>query len=100
MRRQPLKKPHAKGIGKKFVKTPRTYVVSVAGVSYHNDDGSSRQTIISRCKPGETLMLIREPDNRFQGNAPERTADRLRSGARIARNEDSGKLAHETATLA
>ena len=43
--------------------------MSVAGVSYDNDDGSSRQTIISRCKPGETLMLIREPDNKFDAGA-------------------------------
>jgi len=76
-----------------------TYLLSVAGVSYNNDDGSSRQRIISQCRPGETLMLIREPDNNFDPGAIKVTR---RNGqqigyvpAHIARNGDSGGLAHE-----
>jgi len=82
-----------------MIKTTRTYFVSVAGVSYDNDDGSSRQTIISRCKPGEALMLNREPNNRFDSGAIRVTR---RNGqqigyvpAHIAHNGDSGGLAHE-----
>lgn len=35
----------------------------MAGVSHANHDGSSRQTIIGRCKIGEGLSLVREPSN-------------------------------------
>jgi len=98
MRRQ-TGKSHADGCGKVSAKMTRTYFVSVAGVSYNNDDGSSRQTIISRCKPGETLMLIREPDNKIDAGAIKVTR---RNGqqigyvpAQFARNGDSGGLAQK-----
>jgi hypothetical protein len=68
MPRQTGKSP-ADGIGKTSAKMTRTYIMSVAGVSYNNDDGSNRQTIISRCRPGEQLMLIREPENTFDPGA-------------------------------
>jgi hypothetical protein len=81
------------------VKRTNRHLVSVAGVSFNNDDGSSRQTVISHCKPGETLMLIREPDNKFDAGAIKITR---RNGqqigyvpACIARHGDSGGLAHE-----
>lgn len=45
--------------------TASKYLLNVAGVSFSNEDGSDRQTIISRCRPGECLLLIREPDNKF-----------------------------------
>jgi hypothetical protein len=35
----------------------------VAGESHRNDDGTDRQTIISRCRVGELLVLEHEPDN-------------------------------------
>jgi hypothetical protein len=99
MRRQTRKKNGAEGTGKTPVKITRTYFASVAGVSYNNDDGSSRQTIISQCKPGEKLMLIREPDNRFDPAAIKVTRwNGHQIGyvpADIARNENSGGLAHE-----
>jgi len=43
----------------------------IAGVSFHNDDGSSRQEIIRKfCKAGDQLTLKREPNNRYgRGNA-------------------------------
>jgi len=37
----------------------------VAGVTFPNDDGSERQAIIRRCKPGEYLTLRHEPDNEY-----------------------------------
>ena len=41
----------------------------VAGVSYRNEDGSSRQSIIRRCHIGERLLLKPEPDNPVDPNA-------------------------------
>jgi len=41
------------------------YKTSVAGVSFANDDGASRQAIIENLKVGETLELIPEPSNKF-----------------------------------
>jgi hypothetical protein len=35
----------------------------IAGVSHKNRDGSSRQTIIRRCRIGEPLRFQCEPDN-------------------------------------
>jgi len=45
------------------------YFLNVAGASFNNDDGSERQKIISRCKVGDELLLIREPNNRFDPGA-------------------------------
>jgi hypothetical protein len=77
----------------------QNYLVNVVGVSYNNNDGSSRQTIISRCKPGETLVLIREPNNKFDPAAIKVTRrNRQQIGyipADIARSGDAGGLAHE-----
>ena len=41
------------------------YPAKVAGVTFDNDDGSSRQKIIARCTVGEKIRLIREPDNPY-----------------------------------
>ena len=41
----------------------------VVGVTYDNDDGSSRQKIISRCTEGEDLLLEHQPDNPHDPNA-------------------------------
>jgi len=35
----------------------RPFAVNIAGYSYDNDDGSSRQEILSRCQVGESLIL-------------------------------------------
>lgn len=46
------------------------YFSKVAGVSYDNDDESSRQYAIQKfCKPGTPLILKREPKNRRDKNA-------------------------------
>lgn len=45
------------------------YVVRVAGVSYENDDGSSRQEILACCKVPEILQLVRQPNHRHDRNA-------------------------------
>lgn len=37
----------------------------VAGVSYRNEDGSERQSIIARCRVGERLILRHDPDNGY-----------------------------------
>jgi len=51
----------------------RNYVnhrsVNVAGVSYNNRDGTSRQRIILRCSAGELLRLKAEDDNPVDPNA-------------------------------
>jgi hypothetical protein len=45
------------------------FFTKVAGVSYCNNDGTSRQTIVRRCREGESLLLQREPNNPFDANA-------------------------------
>jgi hypothetical protein len=37
----------------------------VAGVTFQNDDGSERQSILKRCRPGEQLILRHDPDNAY-----------------------------------
>jgi hypothetical protein len=46
-----------------------SFFSKVAGVAHNNADGSSRQQIISRCRVGEELSLVREPGNEFDPNA-------------------------------
>lgn len=45
------------------------YIIRVAGVSYQNDDGSSRQKILAHCKVPEMLQLVRQPNHRHDTNA-------------------------------
>jgi len=33
----------------------------VAGVTFENDDGTSRQEILKKCKPGEPIKLVHSP---------------------------------------
>ena len=40
-----------------------SFFTKIAGVTFRNPDGSSRQRIIKECRVGEALLLIREPDN-------------------------------------
>jgi HIRAN domain len=46
-----------------------TIQIRVAGVSFDNRDGSSRQAYIRLVKKGDGLVLRREPDNFFDPNA-------------------------------
>ena len=42
----------------------------LVGVTFRNDDGSKRQSLIRRrCRPGTVLRAIREPENEFDSDA-------------------------------
>lgn len=45
------------------------YTFAVVGESFKNDDGTLRQKIISAMCPGESVLLKREPDNKYDTNA-------------------------------
>ena len=47
----------------------RKKVFDVAGEGQKNEDGTPRQEIISGCEPGDTVELIREPENPYDENA-------------------------------
>lgn len=48
----------------------KPFFSKVSGVSYPNPDGSSRQEIIKKyCQPGRRLLLIKEPENKYDPNA-------------------------------
>jgi hypothetical protein len=42
----------------------RDYSLSIVGESFRNPDGSNRQTEIRKCKPGELVLLRRDPGNK------------------------------------
>lgn len=39
------------------------FSLAAVGTWYENDDGTSRQEELARCRPGEWIGLVREPDN-------------------------------------
>jgi hypothetical protein len=39
------------------------FIVRLRGSSYSNTDGTDRQQLVARCRTGEQLMLLAEPDN-------------------------------------
>jgi hypothetical protein len=45
-----------------------TYSIGIVGESFANDDGSSRQAELARCKVGEPVTLAREPGNPHDPN--------------------------------
>lgn len=45
------------------------FYTKVVGVTYNNDDGSSRQAIITHCRPGEPLALVPDPTNKYDKRA-------------------------------
>ena len=47
----------------------RHFFAHVAGESFRNDDGTDRQAIIARCRVGDWLFLVPEPDNAHDDNA-------------------------------
>lgn len=47
----------------------QTFIVHLHGVSYANEDGSSRQELVARCRPGDRLTLVAEPANPHDRNA-------------------------------
>jgi hypothetical protein len=48
---------------------PAGFFSSIAGVSHPNDDGTSRQQIIARCRVGERLILRADPSNQYDPSA-------------------------------
>jgi hypothetical protein len=58
----------------------RAIHTKVYGVSFANADGSKRQQIAERCRPGDPLMLVREPDNPHD---PWAIAVRTQAGAQL-----------------
>ena len=47
----------------------RTFRLGVAGESYDNADGTSRQRIIRMCSAGEPMQLVPEPENPHDNRA-------------------------------
>lgn len=47
----------------------RRRIFDLVGEGQANRDGSSRQAELRRCVPGESVMLVREPDNPYDPNA-------------------------------
>lgn len=47
----------------------RQFQVRIAGITFTNDDGSSRSKIASKCRYKQRLVLVREPDNPHDENA-------------------------------
>ena len=47
----------------------RKKIFDVAGEGQINDDGTPRQEIIGRCHPGDSVELVREPNNSYDENA-------------------------------
>lgn len=45
------------------------FTTSIAGVSYTNPDGQSRQDLIRALHEGDVLSLVPEPDNAYDANA-------------------------------
>ncbi len=76
----------------------REFLVSVVGVTYSNSDGTDRQVILSRSKPGEIVKLVREYDNEFDSdavaifNSKGEQLGYLPKGDRLARHIDSGGI--------
>ena len=46
-----------------------TFYTKVAGVSHANDDGTSRQELVSMCEPRQWLNLEADPGNAFHKKA-------------------------------
>lgn len=47
----------------------REFICGVHGESHDNDDGSSRQKIIAKCRAGDRVGLVPQPDNPFDCDA-------------------------------
>jgi hypothetical protein len=56
----------------------RDFHTKVAGVTQQNDDGTDRQAVIRRCRRGERVDLVPEPENPVD---PEATSKRLAAAA-------------------
>lgn len=72
---------------------PTSFYSKVRGVSRRNPDGSDRQTIASKCRRGEKLILVREPDNPRDRNA----VKVMRRGGFLSGEQQLGYLSAEVA---
>lgn len=45
------------------------YTITIKGESYTNSNGTKRQDILHECQPGESIILVREPRNKYDKNA-------------------------------
>ncbi|HEY8593278.1 MAG TPA: HIRAN domain-containing protein [Sphingomicrobium sp.] len=75
-----------------------TYPIGIVGESFNNEDGSSRQAELARCKDGESVRLVRDPENSHDANCVKVVSKRgvqigniSRSDDWIASRMDSGK---------
>ncbi len=49
------------------LKIERDYYTKVRGVTFGNEDGSSRQSAISCCKKGDEVFLLQLTDGEYEG---------------------------------
>lgn len=70
----------------------RIFYSQVHGMLHENKDGSRRQDIISRCRVGEELDLIPEPDNPFDSSAVKICR---KNGEQIGYWQADGRMAHD-----
>lgn len=47
----------------------RCFFQSVAGETFDNPNGTSRQSILKKAKPGQEVVLLPEPDNQYDPEA-------------------------------
>ena len=48
-----------------LITSAQTFRTALAGVTFSNADGTSRQELVRRLRSSETLRLVREPDNTY-----------------------------------
>ncbi len=77
-------------------RTPdKEFFTKAVGVTKSNPDGSSRQDIIARCKIGEVLELIHQPNNRYDPNAI--AVHRRKTGEQIGFRDLASDLVRDAA---
>ena len=72
----------------------RVFYAQVHGITHRNSDGSSRQKIIKDCRVGEHLVLIPEPDNRYD---PDAVKICRKNGEQLGYWQGDGRMAHDLA---
>jgi hypothetical protein len=74
----------------------RIFYSQVHGIRHKNDDGTSRQRIIEACHEGEELVLVPEPDNRFDPGAIKICR---RNGEQLGYWSGNGRMARDLAIV-
>ena len=62
-------KPHTKSESAASLENNKSFFTKIVGVSYLNEDGSSRQELIKSCSIGEKLVISKDINNKFSKNA-------------------------------